>query len=384
MTAMRTALFTLSIVATAFAAGQLAQGASPLDCGSAGCVAPCGPVGAISCTGCDASCGPSEKADFSNDFDLRCWFNPQLAAEYEACCQDFWDICQGSTWKADVSVLILERTSPGTRTVLFDPTTGAGIFDASRLNFPVAAGPRVSVTALDCEGWGLEVNYFGIDGWSSVRDFPTTGLPAGGNLAIDGIQTPLSLTTAHFDSTARLYSGELNFRKPLIGDIAILAGFRWVELADRYYASGMSATTLNTASETILTHNHMYGFQLGADGILAKQPDRWKITGFVKGGIFLNEADQATSLSDPGGLGTQTASNDNHVGAFFGEAGFTGFIQLTKHLSASAGYQVIFINNVAQPVNQIAGMDLATSAAVVDTSAGLFYHGASVGMEVTW
>jgi hypothetical protein len=237
---------------------------------------------------------------------------------------------------------------------------------------------------LDCEGWGFEVNYFGVDGWSAVQNIPNISLPSGSaNLAVDSVEQ-LNLTTAHFESIARLYSTEVNFRKPLFGDISFLAGFRWVEATDRYFASGTSSTTLNTSSETILTHNHMYGFQLGADGILAKQANCWKITGFVKDGIFLNNADQGTTLSDPGGLGVQAANNTNNVAAFFGEAGLAGFVQLTKHLSASAGYQVIFINNVAQPVNQLAGMNLANSSAVVDTSAGLFYHGATVGMEVTW
>ena len=137
-------------------------------------------------------------------------------------------------------------------------------------------------------------------------------------------------------------------------------------------------------SETILTHNHLYGFQIGADGTLAQEADRWRISGFVKGGIFLNNADQATSLSDPGGLGSLAVNNNNVGAAFFGETGIVGYFQITKHLSASGGYQVMFVNGVAQPVNQLAGTNLANSTATVDASSGLFYHGASAGLEVTW
>ena len=44
----------------------------------------------------------------------------------------------------------------------------------------------------------------------------------------------------------------------------------------------------------------------------------------------------------------------------------------------------MFVNGVAQPANQISGTNLTTSAAVVDASSGLFYHGATAGLEVTW
>jgi len=278
----------------------------------------------------------------------------------------------------------MHRSTPGTRTVLFDPTTGANLFNASRLEFPFAAGPRVALTALDCEGWGFELNYFGIDGWSATNGIPASLLPNGGNLVVDGV-TQVPLTDAHFESIARLYSTEVNFRKPLFGALSVLAGFRWLELNDRYLAEGTSATAY-AVSETIQTHNNLYGSQVGADGTLFQQADRWRITGFVKGGVFLNSADQATSLSDadPAGPGSHTVKNSNNGTAFFGETGIVGYVQISKHLSASGGYQVMFVNGVAQPVNQLSDTNLAKSTATVDVSSGLFYHGATAGLEVTW
>ena len=152
--------------------------------------------------------------------------------------QDLCETCEGCTWKADASVLIIHRSTPGTQTVLLDPTTGADLFDASRLEFPFAAGPRVSLTALDCEGWGFEVNYFGIDGWSATNDIPAASLPSGtANLVVDSV-TQVPLTDAHFESIARLYSTEVNFRKPLFGNLSFLAGFRWLEMTDQYLAEG--------------------------------------------------------------------------------------------------------------------------------------------------
>jgi len=284
----------------------------------------------------------------------------------------------------DVSLLILHRPTPGTRSTFTDPISGNDLFDAASLKFGFEPGPRVSVKILDCEGWGFEANYFGVDGWSATTDVPNSALFNGtANLMVDGV-SQIALTNGHFESTSGLYSLEFNFRKPLIGNISLLAGFRWMDLTDKYIAEGTSATTGNSVSESILTHNHLYGFQLGADGILAQEADRWKIRGFVKGGIFLNDADQATSLSDPGGLGTPAVNNSQYAAAFFGEAGLIGYFHICKHVSLSGGYQVMFISDVAQPVNQLSTTNLSNFSANVDTSAGLFYHGATAGFEVTW
>jgi hypothetical protein len=299
---------------------------------------------------------------------------------------DLRETCQGCTWKAEVSFFDLHRSTPGTQPVLFDPTTNANLFEASRLTFPFASGPRVSLTALDCEGWGFELNYFGIDNWSTTYNIPNGALPSRlANITVDN-ETKLSVTDAEFASMARLYSTEVNFRRPLYGNSSILAGFRWIEMTDKYLFDGTSASTANILSESVLTHNHLYGFQLGSDGTIAKEDGRWRLNGFVKGGVFLNSADQATALNDPNGLGYR-AANYNHDGAaFFGESGVVGYFQITKHLSASGGYEVMFVNNVAQPANQISATNLVDSSkpTSVDTSSGLFYHGATAGLELTW
>ncbi|MGO9107610.1 MAG: hypothetical protein ACLP9L_00110 [Thermoguttaceae bacterium] len=387
MAASRNTILALGLMSIVLAACKSAAGAPSTGCDSS-CEASCGSCGGAPT--CDATCngngGCSADGNGATSTCTTCLDDDPVFASCRQHFNDLCETCRGCTWKAEASALILHRSTPGTQAVLFEPTSGANLFDASRLEFPYAAGPRVSLTALDCEGWGFELNYFGIDGWSATKDIPNGSLPSGtANLTVDSV-TQLSLTDAHFESTARLYSAEVNFRKPLFANLSLLAGFRWLEMTDKYLAGGTSATTGNTSSETILTHNHLYGFQIGADGPLAQEANRWRINGFVKGGIFLNSADQATSLSDPGGLGSLAVNNNNNndTAAFFGEAGIVGYFQITKHFSASGGYQVMFINGVAQPVNQLSGTNLANSTATVDVTSGLFYHGASAGLELTW
>ncbi len=384
MTARKTIL-ALGLMWIASAAGNSAL-AAPAAGG--------GPCGEATCGGsanCDAGCATCGNAtcdatcNGTDGFWLPCMQNDPVACEFRDCLKDFCDACRDCTWKADVSFFNVHRSAPGTQSVLFNPADGASLFDASRLLFGFASGPRVSVTALDCEGWGLEVNYFGIDGWSATHNIPAASLPGGGpaNILVDSV-TQLSLNDAQFQALSRLYSIEVNFRKPLCGNLSFLAGFRWLEMTDQYNVAGTSATTANIMSESVLTHNHMYGFQVGADGTMAREEGRWRIGGFIKGGIFLDSADQATALNDPGGLGA-FAVNNNHLGAaFFGETGVLGYFEITKHVAATGGYQVMFIDSVAQPANQLTQTNLANATANVDMTSGLFYHGAAMGLEVTW
>ena len=70
--------------------------------------------------------------------------------------------------------------------------------------------------------------------------------------------------------------------------------------------------------------------------------------------------------------------------AFIGEAGLNGYVQIDKHVSCSFGYQVMYLNNVAQPVNQIAQSDLIAAEHKSMSSSGVFYHGGNLGIELSW
>ena len=167
-----------------------------------------------------------------------------------------------------------------------------------------AGGPRVSLTALDCEGWGFEVNFFEIDGWSSTTDLTTAMLPNGANLIVDSVkQIPLNnANPVAFDSTSHLYSTELNFRRPLFGGFSFLAGVRWVDLTDTYLASGRLPSR-NMVSHSILTHNHLCGFQIDRRDDLRTKRQALAAHGLRQGRHLSDLRDETTYLSDAGAGG---------------------------------------------------------------------------------
>ena len=157
-----------------------------------------------------------------------------------------------------------------------------------------------------------------------------------------------------------------------------------MELEDSYLAQGTGAILSTPFSETIRSHNHLFGFQIGADAILLGRQEQFQIRGFAKTGIFDNAAAQNTEFSDPAGLGTLSAAASGSHASFVGEIGLIGSYQLTKHVTIRGGYQVMWIEGVALAPRQISNTDLAAGTANIEDSGGLFCHGANVGLEFTW
>jgi hypothetical protein len=297
---------------------------------------------------------------------------------------DLCDRCAGCEWRVDASALYLHRGAPAALPLLTDPTSGASLLEGGNFEFFPKTGPRIQFVVTDCAGLGLELNYFGVDGWSVTRAFANSQFPSGvASLMVDSVITE-PVDDAQFDITSVLHSSEINLRKRLFGKLDFLTGFRWLDLDDRYYASGTSAVTGNVLNQSVITWNHLFGWQTGLDGRLGPDDGSWSIGGFVKVGGALNNANTSASLNDPGNLGfLSVGANECHV-AYFGEAGLTGTIEIDKHISVTFGYQVMYINNLAQPVNQIVQTDLAAGTMAVNLDSGILYHGGNLGLEVNW
>jgi hypothetical protein len=298
--------------------------------------------------------------------------------------QDFRERCERCNYRIDASALALLRSNPSDFPILANATDGSTLVGGSALEFAYHVGPRLSFVITDCAGWGFEANFFALDGWSSAHDFSNAVLPGGvANLIVDSVITEPMLNT-HIDIASMLYSSELNVRKNLCNNLDVISGFRWIDMFDRYFASGTSAVTGNALREQVETRNHLFGGQIGLDGRIGSPSGCMQIGGFIKGGCALNDAHATTKLSDPGNLGDLSVTDDEVHASFFGEAGLTGYYQLDKHVSVSMGYQVMYLTSTAQPLNQLGQTDLVGGTTLVELGSGVFYHGANLGMEVNW
>ncbi len=388
MTATKHTILALGLILTTLAAAKV--GAADASCG-AYCEAGCQGCAAAGCPNgggngyfgmlpqdfChDPGCRYADNPGFVEADPIFSMFGPEFS--------DLCDRCAGCTWRVDATAIYLHREAPSAIPLLTDPTSGASLLEGGNFEFYPKAGPRIQFVVTDCAGLGLELNYFAVDGWSVSRSFGNGQFPSGvANLTVDSIITE-PLSDAQFDTTSVIHSSEINLRQRLFGNLDVLTGFRWIDMNDRYLASGTSAVTGNQLSQSVVAWNHLFGWQTGLDGRVGPDDGRWSIGAFVKAGSALNNANTSTALNDPGNLGYLAVNaNECHI-AFFGEAGLNGTLQVDKHVLVTFGYQVMFINNLAQPVNQIGQTDLTAGTTMMNVASGIFYHGANLGLELSW
>ena len=299
----------------------------------------------------------------------------------QSCCEP---CCPVQVW---ANALFLVRNTTGGQ--YFSPPKGQW-FQAFEDNPEVAWGPSVGVTFCPdacnpCFRAGVE--FFAVDGWSTTSqvagnisvNFPS--LPYLPELTVPGNpNTGFGLAT--FDYESNLYNTELNLYHQKNGWLTMLAGFRWIELGERY--NTVFATGNTTPNFSINTNNHLYGLQLGTLANLhSKGP--WQFDGWMKAGLYGNSADQDTreDFTSAGGQ-IVTASDRSSNVAFVGDMGISGRRQLTDHLALRVSYMCLWIQGVALAPEQLDNTDPSNGIATLDSSHGVFYHGGFIGGELLW
>ncbi len=297
------------------------------------------------------------------------------------CCQR----CCRACWTASADFIILDRAGSVDRTLVRStPTrttynTGAEVLNAEDFQQGFFGGPRVGLIRRGC-CYDLELLYFQIDGWSSTRqvlhDDNILYLTAPGPLIFlnqgETIQT---------EYASKLYNAEFNVRWNPLCRLTMLAGFRYLELREnldwgRLYEGVTPPIFYNDWNTN--TINNLYGFQIGADGLIL-DCCCFSIDGLVKAGIFGNHAEQATIAAAEGPFIAST----NHT-AFLGEVGVQCKYQVTKGLVLRAGYEAIWLQGLALAPGQIDETNIITGDIGINANSGVFYHGATAGFEYTF
>lgn len=328
--------------------------------------------------------------------EMWCWENTGIWAEMESWedCSNCWPTscfagCGSGGWTATADAMLLQRSTARSREILFVPAFGLAdvvALNVDDLAFGFEVGPRVNLSRRLGRDCTLEIGYFGIFGWtaSAVRDGnplilfpnPLVAFPPG----------VMYSTQMAVEYTSDLQSGEVNFRERCNDRIELLAGLRWVELEENFHVEGADATPDPTPRFNTHAVNSMYGMQIGTYAKVFDRGGRFTVDGFLKTGVFANEARQrSVSL---GNLGTAaTATDSKHDTAFLGEIGLTGVWRLTDRWTARVGYQAMWITGIALAPDQTPFMSLDAldaGVATLSTDGSLFYHGGHVGFEVRW
>jgi hypothetical protein len=217
----------------------------------------------------------------------------------------------------------------------------------------MGTAPRVSLIVPIRDVWDVEGNYFGLDSWQVDADYDLAG-PGGGALEFD----------------SQLHSAELNVRHNTRDWLVLMAGFRYVEFAESVDFSAPSNG--RPAIWQFDTGNFFYGAQLGADIGLVRLFDRLEIGTVLKAGIYGNRADWRHQVQSFGSS-VVFVQNFDEV-AYVGEATFGGTLRLNDHSAIRAGYQMMWLADVAKALNSF--------SEPAELHGELFLHGAYAGIEL--
>ena len=258
-----------------------------------------------------------------------------------------------------------------------------------------SGGPRLGLIRRGDCGYELELSYFQIDGWSSSRgvgpDDPPDWLimrAPGGFMQTNQL---ISVQAMDWRYATKLYDAELNLRWNPCCRVTMLAGFRWMNLGENLVGT-LNPTTFPSEQSfwnfwNTTTKNNLYGLQIGADAKLFER-GRFSIDVLAKAGIFDDNAEQTTAVSVIFKQMRTGSASTNHA-AFVGETGLQCKFQVTKGLLLKAGYEAIWLEGVALAPGQVQEtnvtiLPMAVQAIGVNCDSGVFYHGATAGLEYSF
>ena len=325
-------------------------------------------------------------------------------------------------WTVSIEAIVLGRTGgvnqtlvervPGTVPFLATfITPGVEAFNSNQFQQSFSAGPKIRLMYRDDSGHGVEASYFNIFSQSATEtvgpDSPRDWLV----MRAPGIfwQTQdFRYQGMTWSSATNLYSAEVNGRLDLSSRVTALAGFRWLELNDKLQGTLTPAdrtapkwkqtcpfcdifhiTPDGPAGDyppfwTTSTTNNLYGVQVGVDAKLLEL-GRFSLDGLIKIGLFDNNAAQITGVSLEKVV-RPTAATTSHP-AFVSEASLQLKYQLTKELALTAGYEALWLDDVALAPGQIQETYTSASgvrALGVNCESNVLFQGATFGLEYSF
>jgi hypothetical protein len=256
-------------------------------------------------------------------------------------------------------------------------------------DFDVGVGPKVVLGISLNPEWSLQAEYFGVFGMDATAAFITPGndLRVPEDPSFSGFSFADQVTIG-FQS--QLNNVELNVLRTF-QEISFLAGFRFVNLSDNFdwkIRQNQIAPEDFSGAYGASVNNNLFGGQLGLQWRRDSHGFIFETTG--KAGVFgnnatahafLNAVDASSAIDSmtirlPDGHGFATA--------FVGDLNFTGGFHLSQVLSIRAGYNLLWINNVAMSPDRLNSDAFSGEPFPLYMHRRVFLHGANVGLEAVW
>ncbi len=265
--------------------------------------------------------------------------------------------------------VFLSRSGPDSGGLMFDLGTGEELLNLDDLGMSAEAGIRLGLICFDESGYDLELNYLGLDRFVTQRTRSSD----------DGIIFPFfggfplnPANTYDVEYASRLRSGEANLRYRLQDRVTLLAGFRVLELKEKFDITEQNGGFFSN------TDNDLYGLQVGSDLILWTLY-RCHLFSTLKAGVYYNNADVMATASGSDGQLLQFIDGED-VAAFVGDVTLGLLIPMGPRADLRIAYQGLYLDGVGLAPNQSDNYTLSTGFGSLDEST-LYYHGGFLGVD---
>lgn len=304
------------------------------------------------------------------------------------------DVRGAETGYAFLDLVAFQRDNGAADRPLVSSTiTGEPMLSTGSLQPAVALGMRTFLGRRTADEGGYEAGYLGVYGMTANRTITGPGdLAVAG--PVSGDVLPFAdAETVNASYVSSLNSAEVNAFTSRDGDrgfVDWLAGLRYVNLAEQGRLGFTCCTNEPLgpfhANYDVTTTNNLIGGQLGGRG--RRSWDRWALEGWAKAGVFANIENQSQSpIVDPTGTTTvvrDARSSGGTSTAMVADLNASLVYRLNDVWGVRAGYNTIWIGDVALAPNQWDFGRSLDSGRTLSSDGFVFLHGANLGLEARW
>ncbi|MFN0017375.1 MAG: hypothetical protein ACKVP0_03885 [Pirellulaceae bacterium] len=177
-----------------------------------------------------------------------------------------------------------------------------------------------------------------------------------------------------------LNSFEFNARLPTSKNFTTILGLRYINLHEAVQLQ-VSSPVQDFGWKTI-TSNNLFGAQAGGDLVISRLGS-FQMNAIGKAGIYVNSIKQEGMIVGFPIPGAVLVDDGSSQVAFLGELKLTGTYRFTDYLAVNAGYQAMWLSNVAFGQNQFSAISFANGGGIDATGSPLL-HGATIQAVVSW
>jgi hypothetical protein len=281
-------------------------------------------------------------------------------------------------WVFRGGAIILQRSTPTASTLAFVPG-GPSLINANDFHFGFRTGFEVGAIRRLNDCWDIDMRYLQIDSLNASVgpvDTESSAVVFQQRGSVVFSQPPHSVTA---DYGSILRSAEINVRRQTRDWLTLLGGFRYVHLKE-----SLALTQGLAFHHQVDTRNDLYGGQVGIEASLVNR-SRIRLDGWAKAGLYGNDSQSRyifMVLEIPALNSDQSAERTPL--AFVGDIGLNASLRLTEHILVRAGYQLLWVDGVALASDQFGVPRPSETSIAIDSTGGVFFHGATLGVEVSW